>query len=117
MQKLTSSLARTLKAIEPFDHDESFMRTIYDHQSPIPGLSPERLVSDLGELQELGFVKVFKYEGRVDSFFITSAGRDYRRNRISDISKSIARYAFQLLVGAIGGLVVFLIGNLLTPKP
>lgn len=113
MPKLTKSLAETLDALRPFDGDEAFMQKINEAESPIAGMSARRLVADMGELQTLGYLKVFQYAGKADSFDLTSLGRDYRRNRIEEIAKTAGRYVFQLLVGASGGAVVLLLGKLL----
>lgn len=113
MPKLTKSLARTLDALKPYEGDEAFMRKVNDGESPIDGTSARRLVVEMGELQTLGYIKVFQYAGKADSFDLTSQGRDYRRNRICDIARTASRYALQLLVGASGGLVVLLVGKAL----
>lgn len=113
MPKLTKSLAETLDALRPFEGDEAFMQKVYEAESPIDGMSARRLVTDIGELQTLGYLKVFQYAGKADSFDLTSLGRDYRRNRIEEVAKTVGRYAFQFLVGASGGAVVLLLGKLL----
>lgn len=113
MPKLTKSLADTLAAIAPYENDQDFMRRLCEHSSPVRGLTPERLASDIKELEDLGYVKVFLFQRKPDSFRLTAAGRDYRRNRAADVAKTVLSYAFQLLVGASGGLVVLLLGKLL----
>ena len=106
-------LAETLAAITPYENDSDFMKQIYEQQSPVGGLPPERVASDMRELKDLGYLELFQYQGKIDSFRLLAAGRDYRRNRIGEVAKTVLRYAFQLLVGASGGLVVLLLGRLL----
>ena len=113
MPKLTKSLAETLAAITPYENDSDFMKQLYEQQSPVGGLTPERVASDMRELKDLGYLELFQYQGKIDSFRLLAAGRDYRRNCIGEVAKTVLRYAFQLLVGASGGLVVLLLGRLL----
>lgn len=113
MPKLTKSLAETLAAITPYENDPDFMRRLCDHPSPVGGLPPERVASDMRELKDLGYLELFRFQGKIDSFRLLAAGRDYRRNRLGEVAKAVLRYAFQLLVGASGGLVVLLLGRLL----
>lgn len=113
MPRLTKSLAETLAAITPYENDSDFMKQLYEQQSPVGGLPPERVASDMRELKDLGYLELFQYHGKIDSFRLMAAGRDYRRNRIGEVAKAVLRYAFQLLVGASGGLVVLLLGRLL----
>lgn len=113
MPKLTKSLAETLAAITPYENDSDFMKQLYEQQSPVGGLPPERVASDMRELKDLGYLELFQYQEKIDSFRLLAAGRDYRRNRIGEVAKTVLRYAFQLLVGASGGLVVLLLGRLL----
>lgn len=113
MEKLTRSLSVTLDAIREYEYDESFMGRLYAGDSPIKGMHPKRLVGDISELRDLGYLKVFVYRGMADSFSLTALGRDYRRNRALDALRAVGRYAFQLLVGASGGAVALLLGRLL----
>lgn len=113
MEKLTRSLAVTLEAIRGYEHDESFMRRLYAGESPVEGMHPKRLVGDISELRDLGYLKVFVYNGVADSFSLTALGRDYRRNRALDALRVAGRYAFQLLVGASGGAAALLLDKLL----
>lgn len=113
MEKLTKSLAETLDAIKPFEGDEAFMKELVEQRSPLPGYTPSRLLGDIAELEQHGMLKVFVYHKVPNCFDLTSSGRDYRRNRALDVAKAIGRYAFQLLVGASGGLVVLVVGRLL----
>ena len=112
-KRLSRSLAKTLAAIKPYDGDEEFMRELLSQRSPIEGYSPKRLVHDIGELQDKGMLRIFVFNGKPDSFDLTSEGRDYRRNRMVDVAKIVGKQAFQLLVGASGGLVVLLVGRAL----
>ena len=113
MPKLTKSLAETLAAITPYENDSDFMKRLYEHQSPVGELPPERVASDMKELKDLGYLELFQYQGKIDSFRLLAAGRDYRRNRVGEVAKAFLGYVFQLLVGASGGLVVLLLGRLL----
>ena len=113
MPKLTKSLAETLAAITPYENDSDFMKQLYYHPSPVSGIPPERVASDMRELKDLGYLELFQHQGKVDSFRLLAAGRDYQRNRLGEVAKAVLRYAFQLLVGASGGLVVLLLGRLL----
>lgn len=113
MEKLTRSLARTLAAIRPYEGDEDFMRKILAKESPIDGYPVRRLAEEVGELQRLGYVDVEVYYGRPIAFDLTSKGRDYRRNRVLGVAKTAMSHVFQLLMGASGGLVVFILGRLL----
>lgn len=102
----------TLDAIRPFEGEESFMAAIRREESPVPGYSARRLAHDIAELEREGMLDVFVYDGIPDSFDLTAAGRDYRRNRALDVLRAIGRHAFQLLLGASGGLVVWLLTRL-----
>ena len=113
MKKLTRSLAETLEAISTYEGDERFMSDIYDQRSPISEIPPKRLVNDMADLEKLGMVRLFRHGGTIQWFDLTADGRDYRRNRFLESAKTVGRYAFQLLVGASGGLVVLLVGRLL----
>lgn len=113
MEKLTRSLAITLDAIRGYEYDGAFMGRLYAGESPVKGMHPKRIIGDISELQELGYLKVFVYHGVADSFSLTALGRDYRRNRALDALRATGRYAFQLLVGASGGAVALLLGRLL----
>ena len=109
--RLNPSLARTLRALREFEGNE---REIVDSlneasESPIPGLSIERLASDVDELVDAGMARVIIERGRLVEFRLTSAGRDYLPNRVHDIVATAGRYLFQLLCGAAGGLVVWLL--------
>ena len=111
--RLSYSLAKTLKAITPYDTDSSFGEMLSKQHSPVEGVSPRRLVSDIAELRDAGMLSVFEYPaGTFDSFTLTSRGRDYFWNRRRKALKRIAHGLFQLLCGAAGGVVVWVLGRL-----
>lgn len=109
--RLNPSLARTLRALRDFDGSEEFAAALLEKRSMVPGMSAERLVADIGELRDAGMVRVFEYRGKVCAFFLTSSGRDYLPNRIHDAAVAIGKSLFQLLCGAAGGLVVWLLSR------
>ena len=116
MKPLTRSLAKTLKAIKPYDGDEAFMSELYEKHSPIDGFTPRHLLHDIADLEKAGMLTTFKYDGVVECFDLTADGRDYRWNRNVELLKSAIKYASNLLVGASGGLVVWLLTALLSAE-
>lgn len=112
MAKLTWSLERTLEAIKPFDGEPSFMTDIVNEKSPIPGYSARRLAHDVSELQRRGMLEVFMYAGKPECFDLTAEGRDYRHNRIVSIAAAVGKGVLELLIGASGGAVVWLLTRL-----
>ena len=110
--RLNPSLARTLRALREFDGDERFAAALLEKRSPVQGLSPERLVSDIAELRDAGMVRTFEFQGRLNAVYLTSSGRDYLPNRLHDAAVFVGRSLFQLICGAAGGLVVWLLTKL-----
>ena len=113
MPKLSHSLLETLDAIKPYDGADGFMPLLYAQKSPIEGLSARRLAHDIAELRDAGMLELFIHNGVADSFDLTAAGRDYRRNRSLEIMKAVGKFVTQAIAGASGGLVVFIAGKLL----
>lgn len=108
--RLNPSLARTLRAIREFDGDEEFANAFNDSDtSPISGMDMDRLASDLDELEEAGMIRVLFSGDRLSRVYLTSSGRDYLPNRVHDVAITVVKYLFQLLCGAAGGLVVWLL--------
>lgn len=109
--RLNPSLRKTLRALREYDGSEEFAAALLERRSLIPGISPERLVADIAELRDAGMVRVFEYQGKLNAVYLTSSGRDYLPNRLYDAAALIGKSLFQLLCGAAGGLVVWLLGH------
>lgn len=109
MARLNPSLRKTLRALRGFDGSEEFVAAINRGESPVNGVSLERLASDIDELEDAGMVKTFQDRDRLEHFFLTSSGRDYTSNRLHEVAVAVLRSLFQLLCGAAGGLVVWVL--------
>lgn len=109
--RLTHSLEVTLRKIAPHEMDLEFGRELGSGRCPIEGMSGLRLVRDIGELRDKGMLKAEKGEPLV--FTLTTEGRDYFWNRRRKVVKKIVRSLFQLLCGAAGGAVVWVLGHFL----
>lgn len=109
MARLNPSLRKTLLALREFDGSQVFVAAINRGESPVDGVTLERLASDIDELEDAGMVKTFQGDGELEHFFLTSSGRDYLSNRLHEVLIAVCRSLFQLLCGAVGGLVVWVL--------
>lgn len=109
MARLNPSLRKTLLALREFDGSQRFVTAINRGESPVEGVTLERLASDIDELEDVGMVKTFQGDGELEHFFLTSSGRDYLSNRLHEVVMAVCRSLFQLLCGAAGGLVVWVL--------
>lgn len=113
MAKLTRSLRETLRGVAPYDGDPAFGDAIMEQRSLVPGIGPYRLINDLADLEETGYVKIVRKGRRVESVCLRAAGRDFSRNPRTEAIKAVGRYLFQFLVGTSGGLAALLVSRLL----
>lgn len=113
MQRLTKSLRLTLAALAPYDADPAFGKALSEGASLVSGITPYRLLADIRDLQDAGMLKIIPVGRKIDCIVLTAAGRDYFRNSKWEVAKTVASYAFQLLVGASGGLAALFASQLL----
>ena len=109
MARLNPSLRKTLLALREFDGSQVFVAAINRGESPVDGVTLERLASDIDELEDAGMVRTFQGDGELEHFFLTSSGRDYLSNRLHEVLIAVCRSLFQLLCGAVGGPVVWVL--------
>ncbi|TXF39048.1 hypothetical protein E4J93_00940 [Collinsella sp. BA40] len=109
MPHVNRSLVKTLRKLHPFDGTEDFMPRVYAQESPVEGLACKRLLNDMADLERLGMIRVFRHDGRIQWFTITSDGRDYYWNRAYELACAMGRGLGQLFIGAFGGMLAALI--------
>lgn len=110
MRKLNRYQAKTIKMLSKHDHEEAFGSRLRDGAIDTDGLTTQQVATCLGELKAQGLIRVVYNEDKTDfSVSVSSDGLAYASSRRLEILKTIGKYAFQLLVGASGGLVVLLV--------
>lgn len=114
-QPLNDELRDVLGKLVSYQFDESFLDSIPDIAVSTFGIEPKQLANDILELQELGYVRVYPGDTlNPRHVAVTSDGRCYdkllRKNRID----TVLSWTGNLVTGASGGLVVFLLAAIVS---
>ena len=114
MLKLNSKLEKTLKIVSPYNCRPNLKASIKSSNANMHGLSFVELGIYLEELKDMGLVTIdIDEEARDLTVMLSSDAASYSKDMLLERVKTAARYAFQLLVGASGGVVVIAIEHLL----
>ena len=117
MKKLNVFLRRTIKFLKPYNDVDDFIGNLDLEQAAKYGLSKGSLGVYIGELISLGYVKerTAEYTDGTSSIrlTLTSEAMSYEHEHRMAILAGIGRVLLQILIGASGGLVVFLLSQLI----
>lgn len=107
MVKLNSRLEKALRIVEPFNCKPDLKAAITSQNVDMRGLTMREFAAYLEELEAMGLIKVFINEDSSDfSVKLSSDAASYFHDSLIERAKAVGRYAFNLLVGASGGVVV-----------
>lgn len=115
MVKLNRIQSKAVKVIAPLDGQENFFSVLDSTDASKHGLTEWQIDTCIKELEKMNLLEVESTnEDKTDctirmSSELLSYAFEQRRSKI----KATLQYLFQLLVGASGGLVVFLLSCLL----
>ena len=115
MAKLNSRLEKALRIVEPFNCKPDLKAAIASQNVDMRGLTMREFAIYLEELEAMGLIKVFINEDSRDfSVRLSSDAASYFDDSLIERIKADGRYAFNLLVGASGGVVVLVAERLLS---
>lgn len=112
MRRLNGELKRLLKAIEPYEYDETFFDRLGSGEIDVLGFDPKRVVTEMRELVSAGAIRIYESRGVCEHFYLMSDFRCYTRERAVQLASSALDRLLQLFMGASGGLVVFILSKL-----
>lgn len=114
--KLNSRQRRSLASVLPHDGMPNLLGYLESDSSRLHGLEIDEILRDLSELERMNLIKVdFSNEEETDvTVTLSSDAASYFADRRMETAKTFARYAFQLVVGASGGLVALVAQSLLS---
>lgn len=107
MDRLNPKLRQTLAWLAPFDGQHGFFRLVRES-----GSDPSAAAVFVGELAAKGFVTTVDDADGDMTVRVTSVGLTYERELMAGRLRDAGRIAFQLLMGASGGVVVWLLTRL-----
>ena len=112
MKRINKFLKQTLEFVEPYDGVDDFVSVADFDKAEKLGLTDANIGTYLGELDNLGLVKI-TYSGvgqdQTLSVHLSSMARAYKSERRYTVAKSIGKVFIQLLAGASGGVIVYLL--------
>lgn len=116
MVRLNSNLRKTLRIALPMNGCEAVFARIDETKPDLEGFSEDEFLRYLTELEDMGLANVYAVydvDGEVKDFslYFNSDAASYFVDNKWEIAKTVGRYAFQLVVGASGGLVVLLLSQ------
>lgn len=114
MIKLNPKLRDALAVVTPYSDKPGLFPAIESGGLDMRGLSRNELLGYIDELQEKGMLAITEIAEDGSDFVIllTSDGATYFRESKVEIVRTVARGIFQLMLGASGGLVVWILGTL-----
>lgn len=114
MNRLNSKLRDALAVVTPFSDRTGLFPAMLSGELDMRGMTRNELITCIQELENIGMLEVFEVAEDGSDFVIilTSSGASYFHDCKVEVARSVGRYLMQLLVGASGGLVVWVLGNL-----
>ncbi len=113
MVKLNSVQRRALRALMAVEWEDDLVGWMRSPGSDLRGLSARQLAGCVDEFEGLGLARVDRRGDGSVHVFLTSSAESYFSDSKTEVAKACARFAGQLLVGASGGLVVFVLARAL----
>ena len=113
MVKLNAKQRRALKVLMPLNGTRHLLEDLESEGTDLRGLSHEDVMVFVGELDAMGLLVIEQTAEDDCSMRMHSAAAGYFQDSKIEVAKSCLRFAGQLLTGACGGLVVFLLGRML----
>lgn len=111
MQKLNAVQRKVLRILLEHRDEPMFVEWLYGHEGDLHGLTPDEVGYVVDEFEEAGLLKTPGDD--TDFQVVLSSGlMSYFRDSRLEVLKTVASYLFQLLIGASGGLVVWLLTRL-----
>lgn len=114
MRKLNSKLEKTLKIVSPYNCRPDLKAAMKSSNAKMRGLSYKEFATYLDELADMGLATIdIDEDARDVTVRLSSDAASYFNDLRGERIKTAARCAFQLLVGASGGVVVLIAERLL----
>lgn len=114
MKKLNPKLRNALAVVSPYSDKTGLIPAMRSGALNMRGMSYNELLAYIEELEDIGMLKIVEAADDLSDLvlILTSEGASYFRQSKLEVLRSIGRYLFQLLLGASGGLVVWILGTL-----
>lgn len=110
--KLNSMQRKALRVLIPLDCTDHMLDDLESGKADMQGMSYADVVKCADELERLGLL-VTKKTSDVDcAMYLHSDAISYFRDSKVEVAKSLLKFAAQLLTGASGGVVVFMLARL-----
>lgn len=107
---LTHTLSRTLRDIRAHDGEDDFILDVITGRKTLDGYGKMQLVLYVAELDRAGMLHTVDDDDGVPTmFYLTAEGRDYHANRRRKALRKIVVLIVNIVAGASGGLVVWLL--------
>lgn len=115
-ERLSSRQRRALSAILPHDGKDRLIDYLEGSGANLHGLTVDEVLRYASELEKIGLLDTeYSDEEKTDvTVTLSSEAASYFDDRRADAVKSAGRYAFQLIVGASGGLVALFVQQALS---